>query len=145
MERFLNCSMVDAPACCSGRVDANLRPHRRDHFVRSPRPSCLPVSRHNTKCFEGRCSKLVLRSSTESKSNGVHSKQDEDFPENNKLVWTKFVAETLLPTSYGKLRLRGYRHTVRLRVVTIVYLACALDHTTIVKLLWAFICRLTAA
>ena len=29
------------------------------------------------------------------------------------LVWTKFVAETLLPTRQGKFRLRGYRHTVR--------------------------------
>ena len=29
------------------------------------------------------------------------------------LVWTKFVAETLLPTKQGKFRLRGYRHTVR--------------------------------
>lgn len=29
------------------------------------------------------------------------------------LVWTKFVAETLLPTGQGKFRLRGYRHTVR--------------------------------
>ncbi|PSC75354.1 GTP cyclohydrolase II [Micractinium conductrix] len=28
------------------------------------------------------------------------------------LVWTKFVAETLLPTKQGKFRLRGYRHTV---------------------------------
>lgn len=28
-------------------------------------------------------------------------------------VWTKFVAETLLPTKQGKFRLRGYRHTVR--------------------------------
>ncbi|KAL4429188.1 hypothetical protein ABPG77_010167 [Micractinium sp. CCAP 211/92] len=27
-------------------------------------------------------------------------------------VWTKFVAETLLPTKLGKFRLRGYRHTV---------------------------------
>lgn len=26
--------------------------------------------------------------------------------------WTKFVAETLLPTQHGKFRLRGYRHTV---------------------------------
>lgn len=26
--------------------------------------------------------------------------------------WTKFVAETLLPTQQGKFRLRGYRHTV---------------------------------
>jgi GTP cyclohydrolase II len=25
--------------------------------------------------------------------------------------WTKFVAETLLPTQHGKFRLRGYRHT----------------------------------
>lgn len=30
------------------------------------------------------------------------------------LVWTKFVAETLLPTKQGKFRVRGYRHTVRL-------------------------------
>ena len=27
-------------------------------------------------------------------------------------VWTEFVAETLLPTTMGKFRLRGYRHTV---------------------------------
>ena len=31
------------------------------------------------------------------------------------LVWTKFVAETLLPTKQGKFRLRGYRHTVSRR------------------------------
>jgi hypothetical protein len=36
------------------------------------------------------------------------SQQDADRPG----VWTKFVAETLLPTKQGKFRLRGYRHTV---------------------------------
>jgi len=28
------------------------------------------------------------------------------------VIWTEFVAETLLPTQQGKFRLRGYRHTV---------------------------------
>lgn len=35
----------------------------------------------------------------------------------NDIVWTKFVAETLLPTKQGKFRLRGYRHTVRLALL----------------------------
>jgi hypothetical protein len=28
------------------------------------------------------------------------------------LVQTRFIAETLLPTKYGKFRLRGYKHSV---------------------------------
>jgi hypothetical protein len=28
-------------------------------------------------------------------------------------VKTRFIAETLLPTRYGKFRLRGYKHSVR--------------------------------
>jgi hypothetical protein len=39
----------------------------------------------------------------------THTQHEEDQPG----VWTKFVAETLLPTKLGKFRLRGYRHTVR--------------------------------
>lgn len=35
------------------------------------------------------------------------------LPDDEKSVWTEFVAETLLPTNHGKFRLRGYRHTVR--------------------------------
>lgn len=38
----------------------------------------------------------------------------------DELVWTKFVAETLLPTRHGKFRLRGYRHTVRLPPAALV-------------------------
>lgn len=34
-------------------------------------------------------------------------------PDSSKVL-TKFVAETLLPTKYGKFRLRGYKHSVRL-------------------------------
>lgn len=34
-------------------------------------------------------------------------------PDDEKSIWTEFVAETLLPTNQGKFRLRGYRHTVR--------------------------------
>lgn len=36
----------------------------------------------------------------------------EAAAQQNPQVWTKFVAETLLPTKLGKFRLRGYRHTV---------------------------------
>jgi hypothetical protein len=30
-------------------------------------------------------------------------------------VKTRYIAETLLPTRHGKFRLRGYKHSVRLR------------------------------
>ena len=42
-----------------------------------------------------------------------HAQQQEQELEPPPLVWTKFVAETLLPTKQGRFRLRGYRHTVR--------------------------------
>lgn len=41
-----------------------------------------------------------------------HLQQDIAGPAEQPGVWTKFVAETLLPTKQGKFRLRGYRHTV---------------------------------
>lgn len=118
MERVVNCSMVDAPACCSGRVEANMRSHRRDHFQWTARLNIIPVPWHIIRFSDRRGSKLMLRASAESKTNGVHPKQNEGSLEKNNLIWTKFVAETLLPTTYGKLRLRGYRHTVRQWVAT---------------------------
>ena len=55
-------------------------------------------------------------------ANGVHHAQGLagvdtiELPQPEQAqVWTKFVAETLLPTKQGKFRLRGYRHTVRCR------------------------------
>ncbi len=50
-----------------------------------------------------------------SSSNGVHQATNpEEAPGKDvPIIWTKFVAETLLPTGQGKFRLRGYRHTVR--------------------------------
>ena len=41
---------------------------------------------------------------------------------------TQFIAETLLPTSSGKFRLRGYRHTIQLVRLALVWAAtCWLD------------------
>ena len=42
----------------------------------------------------------------------VRRRSQTDISPGSDEVWTEFVAETLLPTSMGKFRLRGYRHTV---------------------------------
>jgi hypothetical protein len=59
----------------------------------------------------------VSNSNNASPINGVSSKASylrvTNHDVDEKRVVTKFVAETLLPTKYGKFRLRGYKHSVR--------------------------------
>jgi GTP cyclohydrolase II len=58
----------------------------------------------------------VSNSNNASPINGVSSKASylrvTNHDVDEKRVVTKFVAETLLPTKYGKFRLRGYKHSV---------------------------------
>lgn len=105
--RPLSASLVDTPASSSGRQ------HLPSAFIfATARPR--PVIRARNGVFYAhrltRCN-----ASQNGSSNGVHpSTNPEEAPGKDvPLVWTKFVAETLLPTGQGKFRLRGYRHTVR--------------------------------
>lgn len=103
--RPLAASMVDSPASCSGRM----QPITLFYQHQRPRPSFRSESmiRHFSKTV--RC-----EAGNNGKSNGVyHAVSHEGVRETDvPLVWTKFVAETLLPTGQGKFRLRGYRHTI---------------------------------
>ena len=47
------------------------------------------------------------------------------------LSQTTFVAETSLPTKYGRFRVRAYRHSVRLRLSAPAPEVIAHDHTSV--------------
>jgi hypothetical protein len=107
--------------CCSGRHD--------------PWPSNMPQQamcqgrpRVPRKSSQGACAasrdqgqwKLPASGATSASpppahqpAGGLATPSAEQPQQQPPLVWTTYVAETLLPTGQGKFRLRGYRHTVR--------------------------------
>ena len=113
---------LDTP-CCSAGWCRGAPPPSRTAWLQPRRPAAA---------FGGRRRRAGGRVTAEAGSNGVngfhrqqpapaiidHLQQDIAGPAEQPGVWTKFVAETLLPTKQGKFRLRGYRHTVR----------CCFDH-----------------
>jgi len=105
--RCLSSPLVDCPASCSGR----LLPQSFS-LIHRPQRQILRLTNaliHPQHSFRG-------KAAVNGSGNGAqHLVNEEDIPKNGApLVWTKFVAETFLPTGQGKFRLRGYRHTVRL-------------------------------
>ena len=103
----LSTPLVEQP-CCSGRNQV--------HIITLPCQQQIAFIRPAK--YINRVERTVLCSANgNGKSNGVeHSKnpKNADFTSDKPRVWTKFVAETLLPTTQGKFRVRGYRHTVSL-------------------------------
>ena len=89
---------------CSGRLHQQPSPAIHHYFARIPRASHMLIHRDTTSCS----------ASQNGTQNGLHKHRDELTSREKEapIVWTKFVAETLLPTAQGKFRLRGYRHTV---------------------------------
>lgn len=68
------------------------------------------------------CSRVVVHSSRRSDESSPHSAAPVagEGPGQQRIaedlsVKTRYIAETLLPTRHGKFRLRGYKHSVRLR------------------------------
>lgn len=105
---------VDGATNCPSRIDTSRRHGSLGMYVRAPYHSDFFVVREN-KIQNGMYnSKIVCRAARDKARDqevrGVE--QPELIRPPDRLVWTKFVAETLLPTSYGKFRVRGYRHTV---------------------------------
>lgn len=69
------------------------------------------------------CSRVVVHSSTKSEECtpsssapvAVETAKQTQRIEQDSRVKTRYIAETLLPTRHGKFRLRGYKHSVRLK------------------------------
>lgn len=93
--------------CCSGRHDA--WPSNMPQQA-----MCQGRPRVPRKTSQGTCAasrdqgQWKLPASGVASSGLAPSAEEQQQP----LVWTTYVAETLLPTGQGKFRLRGYRHTV---------------------------------
>jgi len=105
--KSLTSSFVDCPACFSGRIDG-VSWHRH-----VPLPQNRKLWHRYPEEINHRYRNDCMRRIGVPSANGNGAPGDDisiigDGPS----VWTKFIAETLLPTSQGKFRLRGYRHTV---------------------------------
>lgn len=87
--------------------DAGLAPLHWRHHRRSWLPRVTVTTRQRVLAAAG-----VNSASSSSNGSGAHVSSSSCSEEARSLVQTRFVAETLLPTSQGKFRLRGYRHTV---------------------------------
>lgn len=103
--------LVDARIRCSAGVGTSGRAEHaaRHHTVKRPvvatsRPAPFPRPRREP-FVSGRLGKDA--------GSGLGTPLLHTQFEPQELVWTKFVAETVLPTAQGKFKLRGYRHTVR--------------------------------
>jgi hypothetical protein len=106
--RCLSSPLVDCPASCSGRL-----PHLNSRSIYQwQRPRHIL---HHPNTFSNTQQSVRCEASGNGVGNSIeHAMTEEITPKTGApLIWTKFVAETLLPTGQGKFRLRGYRHTVR--------------------------------
>ncbi len=124
-------SLMDCVAGSSGR-DVWTAP-RNSGLASSPRPApagARQFSSGDLQQFLRSCRHQCCRRSSRISSSGSNSGNGSSTPcgaaagtveqgltadeeKQRPKFYTKFVAETLLPTQYGKFRLRGYRHTVR--------------------------------
>ena len=110
--RCISSPLVDCPATCSGRLPHPFSPNQFNAIYQPKRPQhILRGGNASVSAWQSvRC-----EASGNGAGNGTqHVMSEEIAPKSEApLIWTKFVAETLLPTGQGKFRLRGYRHTVR--------------------------------
>jgi hypothetical protein len=114
--RCLSSPLVDCPASCSGRLlpqpfSLIWQPQRPRHILRGANALINPqYSAHGGASGNG-------------SGNGTQHVVSDEINSKSEvpLIWTKFVAETLLPTGQGKFRLRGYRHTVRFTICDCFY------------------------
>jgi hypothetical protein len=99
---------------CPSRIDASRRHGSLGLHMRAPQHFDNFLLRESKSQSGIYSSKIVCRAARDkardTEIRGVE--QPELIRPPDRLVWTKFVAETLLPTSYGRFRVRGYRHTV---------------------------------
>lgn len=99
---------------CPNRIDASRRHGSLGLYMRAPQHFdyfLLRESKSQCKSYSGKLACRAARDKARDKEiRGVE--QPELIRPPDRLVWTKFVAETLLPTSYGRFRVRGYRHTM---------------------------------
>lgn len=104
--------LIEAPPSCSGR---NLEPLSRRH-ARTLLPVSVGLTSRNYMTANCRNMSISCKSTPSDRRNGTSIEASDEEQEGcsveDESVWTKFVAETLLPTTQGKFRLRGYRHTV---------------------------------
>jgi hypothetical protein len=128
--RCLSSPLVDCPASCSGRF---LQPFSSIYQPQRPRR----LLHHANALINPQHS---YRGEASGNGNGTqHAMNDEIAPKPGApLIWTKFVAETLLPTGQGKFRLRGYRHTVRFQFLNVDLSFLATESTKNLNLLLLF-------